>query len=205
MVKPLKGVVFLLCFPCRSLGEFPGAPECPCISNTSEGYEALRSGLVSLGLGDLTRFFLKRFFTVLEDWLYMGKGDVIQWVYWDKLGELRSITCFFFPCFFFRMIYHLPLAEGFCWGFFSHPGPILQFRWWKSSWAQKMFILAGARSVWSCPHWGSDYGMVGCAAYDSDQSSAGCQSNTGSHCLNPWCWVDMTLGRLVEDIFMFFV
>lgn len=51
----LKRVVLLLCFPCRSLGS-PGAPECPCISNTSEGYEALRSGLIALGLGDLTVF-----------------------------------------------------------------------------------------------------------------------------------------------------
>jgi len=47
---------------------------------------------------------------------------------------------------------------------------------------------------------GADYGMVGCAAYDEDQSSTGCQSNRGSHCLNPWCWVDMTLCPLNKDL-----
>lgn len=77
-------------------------------------------GLGFLGFGRLDTFFLKRFFTVLEDWLYMGKGDVIQWVYWDKLGELRSITCFFFPCFFFPNDLPLTISRRFFLGDFFH-------------------------------------------------------------------------------------
>ena len=36
----------------------------------------------------------------------------------------------------------------------------------------------------------ADYGTLGCAAYDVNRTTDGCESNTGAHCFNPWCFID---------------
>mmetsp|Transcript_54149 Transcript_54149/g.127272 ORF Transcript_54149/g.127272 Transcript_54149/m.127272 type:complete len:653 (-) Transcript_54149:170-2128(-) len=39
----------------------------------------------------------------------------------------------------------------------------------------------------------STYGLMGCDVYDANISASDCGSNEEPHCLNPWCFVDMTL------------
>ncbi|CAE7767105.1 GLR3.2 [Symbiodinium necroappetens] len=39
----------------------------------------------------------------------------------------------------------------------------------------------------------ASYGTTGCDAYDANSSSVGCESNAAPHCMNQWCYVDMTL------------
>jgi len=39
----------------------------------------------------------------------------------------------------------------------------------------------------------SDYGLAGCRAYDDGLPKYGCAQNEAGYCLNPWCYVDMSL------------
>lgn len=44
------------------------------------------------------------------------------------------------------------------------------------------------------------YGTAGCKAYDENNTLSGCASNEAAFCLNPWCYVDMKLCPINEDL-----